>query len=83
MANTDGAADIAELSFEEALKQLEEIVQKLEAGQGKLDEAIASYERGAALKRQCEAKLKDAQQKVDKIVLADDGSVLSKPADED
>ncbi len=83
MAKTDVPADIAELSFEDALKQLEEIVQKLEAGQGKLDEAIASYERGAALKRHCEAKLKDAQQKVDKIVLADDGSVLSEPADED
>ncbi len=83
MAKTDVPADIAELSFEDALKQLEEIVQKLEGGQGKLDEAITSYERGAALKRHCEAKLKDAQQKVDRIVLADDGSVLSEPADED
>ncbi len=83
MAKTDGPVDIAELSFEEALKQLEEIVQKLEGGQGKRDEAITSYERGAALKRHCEAKLKDAQQKVDKIVLADDGSVMSEPADEE
>ena len=83
MAKTDVPVDIAELSFEDALKQLEEIVQKLEGGQGKLDEAITSYERGAALKRHCEAKLKDAQQKVDRIVLADDGSVLSEPADED
>ena len=82
MAN-DIPADIASLSFEESLEQLEEIVQKLEAGQGKLDEAIESYERGAALKRHCEAKLKEAQQKVDRIVTASDGSLRIEPDDED
>ncbi len=82
MAN-DIPADIASLSFEESLEQLEEIVQKLEAGQGKLDDAIESYERGAALKRHCEAKLKEAQQKVDKIVTASDGSLRIEPDDED
>ena len=82
MANGDVPADIAGLSFEQALEQLEEIVKKLESGQGKLDEAIESYERGAALKRHCEAKLKEAQQKVEKIVMTSDGSPRLEPADE-
>ncbi len=83
MANSGVPAEIAGLSFEQALEQLEEIVKKLESGQGKLDEAIESYERGAALKRHCEAKLKEAQQKVDKIVMANDGSPGLEPADDD
>ena len=83
MPKTEVPADIAGLSFEQALEQLEEIVKRLEAGQGKLDEAIDSYERGAALKRHCEAKLKEAQQKVDRIVAASDGSLSVEPADED
>ncbi len=82
MANGDVPAEIAGLSFEQALEQLEEIVKKLESGQGKLDEAIESYERGAALKRHCEAKLKEAQQKVEKIVMTSDGSPRLEPADE-
>ena len=82
MANGDVAAEIAGLSFEQALEQLEEIVKKLESGQGKLDEAIEFYERGAALKRHCEAKLKEAQQKVEKIVMTSDGSPRLEPADE-
>ena len=82
MDNGGVPADIAGLSFEQALEQLEEIVKKLESGQGKLDEAIESYERGAALKRHCEAKLKEAQQKVDKIVMASDGSPGLEPADD-
>ncbi len=82
MANGDVPAEIAGLSFEQALEQLEEIVKKLESGQGKLDEAIESYERGAALKRHCEAKLKEAQLKVEKIVMTSDGSPRLEPADE-
>ena len=82
MPKTEVPADIAGLSFEQALEQLEEIVKRLEAGQGKLDEAIDSYERGAALKRHCEATLKEAQQKVDRIVAASDGSLSVEPADE-
>jgi exodeoxyribonuclease VII small subunit len=49
--------DIAALSFEDALKELEGIVQQLERGQVKLDEAISAYERGALLKRHCEQRL--------------------------
>jgi len=74
------AKDIAGLSFEEALKELEGIVQQLERGQVKLDDAIAFYERGTLLKRHCEDKLKEAKMKVDKIVLSADGSVGSEPA---
>ncbi len=81
MAKTELPPDIAKLSFEEALEQLEEIVRQLEGGQGKLDQAIDRYERGAALKRHCEAKLKEAQAKIDKIVQAADGSLRVEPAD--
>jgi exodeoxyribonuclease VII small subunit len=62
--------DVAALSFEDALRELEGIVQDLERGQVKLDEAIARYERGTLLKRHCEAKLAEAKAKVEKIVLA-------------
>jgi len=67
--------DIASLSFEDALEELEGIVRQLEAGRGRLDDAIGSYERGAALKRHCEAKLNEAKAKVEKIAFAADGSL--------
>lgn len=72
--------DLAKLAFEDALRELEAIVEALESGKGKLDEAIRSYERGAALKRHCEAKLADAQQRVEKIVLSADGTSRAEPA---
>ncbi|MCE2510291.1 MAG: exodeoxyribonuclease VII small subunit [Alphaproteobacteria bacterium] len=65
--------DIQGMSFEQALAALEEIVARLESGKGKLDEAITSYERGAALKRHCEAKLREARSKVSRIQLGDEG----------
>jgi exodeoxyribonuclease VII small subunit len=80
MAESAIPADIAKLSFEDALKELEEIVRSLESGKGKLDEAIKSYERGAALKRHCEKKLAEAQAKIEKIALGADGVVKSAPA---
>jgi len=67
--------EIASLSFEEALEELEAIVRQLEAGRGRLDDAIGSYERGAALKRHCETKLNEAKAKVEKIAFAADGSL--------
>ena len=73
-------ADIAALSFEDALAELEGIVRRLEGGQVKLDEAIQSYERGAQLKRHCEKKLNEAQQRVDRIVIGSDGAVTVEPA---
>jgi exodeoxyribonuclease VII small subunit len=76
-------AEIAALSFEEALAQLQDLVKKLERGDNKLDEAISSYERGALLKQHCEAKLREAQMKVEKIVLGANGSVGTQPMDTD
>ncbi|MFP6745407.1 MAG: exodeoxyribonuclease VII small subunit [Alphaproteobacteria bacterium] len=80
MAKTELPAEIKKLSFEDALEQLEKIVDGLETGEGALDDAIQSYERGALLKRHCEAKLKEAQAKIDKIVEAADGSLDTAPA---
>lgn len=73
-------ADIAALSFEDALAELERIVRQLEDGRAKLDDAIAAYERGTALKRHCEAKLREAQAKIDRITVAGDGTIGSEPA---
>lgn len=72
--------DIAAMSFEEALTELEQIVRRLEGGQVKLDEAIQSYERGAQLKRHCETKLNEAQQRVDRIVIGPEGALGVEPA---
>jgi exodeoxyribonuclease VII small subunit len=71
--------ELASLSFEDALAELEGIVERLERGQGKLDEAIGDYERGVALKRHCEAKLAEAQAKIDKIVIEPGGDVGTEP----
>lgn len=60
-------ADPAALSFEAALKRLEEIVRQLESGEAPLDDAIKLYEEGDGLKRQCEARLKDAQMRIEQI----------------
>jgi len=72
--------DIAGMNFEDALAELEQIVRRLEGGQVKLDEAIMSYERGAQLKRHCERKLNEAQQRVDRIVIGPEGAVGVEPA---
>ncbi|HEV7372814.1 exodeoxyribonuclease VII small subunit [Arenibaculum sp.] len=72
--------DIAAMSFEDALAELERIVRQLEEGRAKLDEAISSYERGTALKRHCEAKLREAQAKVERITVAADGALGLEPA---
>jgi exodeoxyribonuclease VII small subunit len=71
--------DIAAMNFEDALAELEQIVRRLEGGQVKLDEAIQSYERGAQLKRHCERKLNEAQQRVDRIVIGPEGAVGVEP----
>jgi len=79
MADSPLPDDISTLSFEEAIAELEAIVKKLEEGKGKLDEAIDSYERGTLLRRHCEAKLAEAQARIDKIVPASDGSAKTVP----
>ncbi len=67
--------DIARMNFEDALAELDKIVRTLESGSIKLDESISAYERGAILRSHCESKLKEAQARVDKIVLGADGAV--------
>ncbi len=81
MAGTETHKDIVKMSFEDALEELKEIVATLESGDGKLDAAIASYERGAKLKQHCEKKLKEAQVKIEKIRLGPDGDIASEPFD--
>jgi exodeoxyribonuclease VII small subunit len=66
-------ADIASLSFEQALAELETIVQELESGQAPLERSIEMYERGAKLKAHCEARLEAARLKVEKIVVGPQG----------
>ncbi len=67
--------EIKDLSFEEALAQLENIVRELESGRIKLDDAVNAYEKAVALKQLCENKLKAAQLKIEKIEVAPDGSL--------
>lgn len=81
MAKSKIPSDIAKMSFEDALSELEDIVRELEEGKGALEDAIKAYDRGAALKNHCEAKLQEAQMRVDKIVLGSDGKVGVEPAD--
>jgi exodeoxyribonuclease VII small subunit len=80
MAEGKKQVAIEELSFEEALAELQALVKALEKGDSKLEEAIRAYERGAALKRHCEKKLREAQEKVDRIVVGTDGSLSTQPA---
>lgn len=81
MAKISIPTDIAKLSFEDALAQLESIVGDLEAGSNKLDEAITAYERGTILKMHCEAKLQEAKARIDKISIRSDGTPEAEPTD--
>jgi exodeoxyribonuclease VII small subunit len=80
MAEAKQSPAIEEMSFEEALSELQTLVKALEKGDAKLEEAIQAYERGAALKRHCEKKLREAQEKVDKIIVGSDARPASEPA---
>lgn len=81
MAKTPSPPDVSSLSFEDALKELETIVRQLEGGEIGLDAAIGAYERGAKLKGHCEAKLKEARARVEKIRLGSDGAVTAEETD--
>ena len=70
---SDQAPPISELSFEAALKRLEEIVRRLESGDASLDESIELYGEGDKLRQQCEARLQAAQARIEKIQLGRDG----------
>ena len=67
-------SDIAGLPFEKALSELEQIVTRLESGKVDLEQSIAIYERGEALKKHCELLLKDAEARIEKITLKPDGT---------
>jgi exodeoxyribonuclease VII small subunit len=66
-------SDIKTLSFEEAMRELEATVGKLETGEATLEESIVLYERGAALRAHCETRLREAEERVEKITLAANG----------
>ena len=74
------AADVTTLSFEAALKELEAIVARLEQGQVDLEDSIALYERGQALKTHCENKLKAAESRLEKIVQTS-GKLTAEPVE--
>lgn len=62
--------EIATMSFEDAMKELESVVSRLESGNASLEDSIKLYERGAALRAHCEARLREAEERVEKITLA-------------
>ncbi len=81
MADNITIKDIDSLTFEVALKSLEEIVSQLDTGSIDLDKAVDAYERGAKLKEHCEKKLKEAQLRIEKIEVDKNGEVTTKVMD--
>ncbi len=74
MGDVDAAGAVDKMSFEEAMAELDQVVARLESGAAPLEQSIELYTRGTALKAHCEALLKNAQAKVEKITLDDKGS---------
>ncbi|KFI30486.1 exodeoxyribonuclease VII small subunit [Haematobacter massiliensis] len=72
---------VTELSFEEALKELEQVVSQLERGEVALEASIALYERGNALRQHCEAKLRAAEERVEQITLQNGQPTGTRPAE--
>ena len=68
-----------DMSFEQALAELESIVSSLESGKAPLEESISAYERGMVLKKHCERKLGEAQEKIEKITIGSDGTPSAVP----
>jgi exodeoxyribonuclease VII small subunit len=77
----EGARPVEGLSFEAALAELEQVVARLEKGEVPLEESLALYERGAALRRHCDERLKAAEARVAEITQGPDGSVSARPVD--
>ena len=69
----EGKAAIGDMSFEDALRALEQVVRRLESGDARLDESIELYEEGAKLRAHCQARLDTAQARIEKIVQGADG----------
>jgi len=72
---------VDEMSFEDAMRELEKVVGDLEGGDVPLEQSIALYERGAQLKQRCQTKLKEAEEKVALITQEGDGTIGLKPVD--
>ena len=70
---TDQGTDLSQMSFEEALRALEDVVRRLETGEVPLEESIDLYERGEQLRKHCQARLDAAQARIEKIVQGPDG----------
>ena len=81
MSEKNTKQDIDNMTFEEALKSLEEIVSQLDSGEIDLDKAVEAYERGTRLKEHCEKKLKEAQLRIEKIEVDKNDEVISKALD--
>ena len=81
MSKSEKLSNVNKLDFETALAELEEIVQHLESGETSLEGSIDAYERGVALKKHCESKLREAQLRVEKI--ENDGTIEARPLEED
>lgn len=79
VAMAEDTPDIAAMSFEDALRALEDVVRKLESGEAKLDESIDLYEQGERLRKHCQARLDAAQERIEKIVAGPDGQGNLKP----
>lgn len=83
-AMADEGAQLTEMSFEQALKALEDVVRQLETGEVPLEESIDLYERGEKLKMHCQARLDAAQARIEKIVAGPDGKAAgTEPLDAD
>ena len=80
---SESPAAIQEMSFEQAMGELERIVRGLESGDIALEESIAAYERGAKLKAHCESKLTAAKARIEKITLGPDGQAVATPSELD
>lgn len=74
-------AAIEKMSFEDAMKELEGVVAALERGEVTLEQSITLYERGAKLRQHCEKRLREAEERVEKITLAAGGEVSATPVE--
>ena len=81
MSQNEAVSDLNDTSFEAALTELEKIVRALESGSGDLETSIEAYEKGMRLKQHCEAKLKEAQAKIEKITITPDGATATEDFD--
>ena len=81
MSDNSTTENIKDLTFEAALKELEEIVSQLDTGSIDLDKAVEAYEKGAKLKQHCEKQLKEAQLRIEKIEVDKNGDITTKVMD--